>query len=713
MMLFLFLPVLIFGEAMTLKWHHVRGGISQALLLAGPGVIIGAFLMGSFVFLCLPSLGWSWNLCMVFGSILAATDPVAVVALLKSAGASPKLTILIIGESLLNDGTAMVLFTLFFDMVKGKVYNAGDIIAYFLKMALGAPLFGACVGAVSVFALSRANKPLSNDDVTVQIAITVCCAYMTFFMAEYECKMSGLLACCGAGAVFSCFAPPLILEHETMHHVWGMIEWAGNTLIFVLAGLIIGSKTIHEVTASDWGYLFLLFFMLLIIRVFIVGLLFPVLSNVGLKCSRNDAVFMAWAGLRGALGMALALIVQGEESEEHLEQSDTDRLFFFVGGIASLTLIINATTSKKVLELLGLLKLDTPDKLLVMEQIKKRLRDRLMKEVRHLQKDLQIEDAEDIIKHNSLLVSPDEPRNSSRALSTARDRTFSKRTSQSDVMKDLLAYVRTVFLEIVRVEYWKRIEDGRLPRQAYATQTLLYSIDNALDRVHKQRLRDWKWLKYEMQASLPVAYFALFVQKYASPNSYFHTWLDMLESRDEEFRVYVLSNFIEAHQSAQKKIFRFMGEEEGENDVAFRTPESSIVLTESENSVTEAVAMLTAIDRSVISNIKSRQAGRSILAHQIEYVNELVQEGLMSPVDSEKFLDLAQEDMDKLESRVRSEFREHVKITKSRRMTATMSFKQGDTTTISALQGLRPAVASRLTEKLVNDDNSDEEDEGI
>lgn len=67
--------------------------------------------------------------------------------------------------------------------------------------------------------------------------------------------------------------------------------------------------------------------------------------------------------------------------------------------------------------------------------------------------------------------------------------------------------------------------------------------------------------------------------------------------------------------------------------------------------------MLSAIDRSIISSIMSRQAGRSILAHQIEYVNELVQEGLMSPVDSEKFLDLAQADMDKLEARVRSEFR--------------------------------------------------------
>lgn len=67
--------------------------------------------------------------------------------------------------------------------------------------------------------------------------------------------------------------------------------------------------------------------------------------------------------------------------------------------------------------------------------------------------------------------------------------------------------------------------------------------------------------------------------------------------------------------------------------------------------------MLSTTDRSVISNIMSRQAGRSLLAHQIEYVNELVQEGLMSPKDSEKYLELAQADMDSLEARVRREFR--------------------------------------------------------
>ena len=130
----------------------------QALLMAGPGVLVGAFLMGSFVYYCMPMIDWGWNLCMVFGSILSATDPVAVVALLKDAGASPKLTILIIGESLMNDGTAMVLFTLYLNIMKGDSYSFSEVILFFVEETLGAPLVGVAFGLLAVYCLSKVNR---------------------------------------------------------------------------------------------------------------------------------------------------------------------------------------------------------------------------------------------------------------------------------------------------------------------------------------------------------------------------------------------------------------------------------------------------------------------------------------------------------------------------------------------------------------------------
>ena len=114
-----------------------------------------------------------------------------------------------------------------------------------------------------------------------------------------------------------------------------------------------------NVEASDWGYLFLLYFVLSILRVIIVIILYPALANVGLKCTKQDAAFMTWAGLRGALGMTLALIVQSEKHEENISNKDSDRIFFFVGGIAALTLLINATTANRLLDYLGLLSEDT------------------------------------------------------------------------------------------------------------------------------------------------------------------------------------------------------------------------------------------------------------------------------------------------------------------------------------------------------------------
>lgn len=141
LIIFVFLPVLLFGEAQTLSFHHVKKVFWPSFLLAVPGAVLSAWLLALIVKSTI-SPGWDWSLCWLFGSILCATDPVAVVAVLKTVTVNStshkRLTYLIIGETLLNDGSALVLY----GIIGSKSANApgGNVVQtfayYFLKVLL-------------------------------------------------------------------------------------------------------------------------------------------------------------------------------------------------------------------------------------------------------------------------------------------------------------------------------------------------------------------------------------------------------------------------------------------------------------------------------------------------------------------------------------------------------------------------------------------------
>jgi NhaP-type Na+/H+ or K+/H+ antiporter len=543
-------------------------------MIPNRSAVIGAYLVGGFVMYALP-LGWSWNLCMAFGSILAATDTVAVVALLKRSSASPKLTILIKGESLMNDGTAIVLFSLFIDQLVGVEYTALDITLYFLRMLFLSPLLGILIGLVTVYLMSFANSPLYEDDVTVQILLTLSCAYLSFFIAQYECSLSGILSCFAAGAMLSWFGPTIILEHETMHHVWGCLEWTGNTLVFLLAGLIVGNGTIQRLGTLEWGWLFVLYLVVVAARYLTIGMLYPLLSRIGVGCSLQDCHFMAWTGFRGAVAIALSLIVQHHYYEEWIPREDRDRVFFFVGGIAALTLLVNATTSQWILELAGLHNSSNPDKPLVIKQITDRLVDRLNHDVEAIQRSLKITSAEEISKYNSLLTLQPESVHEV-MLNLSQHGAAVLGLDESEVSAELLGYIRHVFLEMVRANYLQAISDGKLPRLSSATQSLLHSLDIASNDATRA-LKDWDVL--EKQLDQPSLFHLLLSSLRwiiassscgggsgcswccccAPVNHLIDYFNDRLVCANEELRVYILTNFIEAHEIAQKNLRLFMG----------------------------------------------------------------------------------------------------------------------------------------------------------
>jgi NhaP-type Na+/H+ or K+/H+ antiporter len=353
LMLYTLLPPLLFDEAMKLDAHQVQTCFIPSALLAAPGAAYGAW-MQSLVCYYMLGYGWSSLFCFMVGSVLCATDPVSVVGMLKSVSggstSTVKLTYLITGESLLNDGTALVLF----EAIVSEQYSSSfSIVTYFVKVLFISPLLGFALGLGCVYVLAITRRRLDPEDNIIQVAITISTAYLSFFIAQYTLGVSGILCCCAAGLVIAWRAPALILNPEHMEVVWSTLEWIGNTMIFMVAGLIVG-KYSHTIEARDIGSIFIIYITMMIIRLSMLGICYyPVKHGFIKEYSGKDVLFSAFGGLRGAISLALVLII-----EEHLDTMATDdvndhnryfpaedgyRAMFIICGVVFLTIVFNGT----------------------------------------------------------------------------------------------------------------------------------------------------------------------------------------------------------------------------------------------------------------------------------------------------------------------------------------------------------------------------------
>lgn len=154
------------------------------------------------------------------------------------------------------------------------------------------------------------------------------------------------------------------------------------------------------------------------------------------------------------------------------------------------------------------------------------------------------------------------------------------RGPNAEVIPEVLAYVRTVFLELVRVKYWQLIESGKLPRLSHTAQFLLYSVDVGVDEVYDiNGLRDWNAIEEHLEY-VPF-YIKLLMNLFGASWGFSTGFLAWFLSRREKRAVYILTSFIEAHEHAQSKIHAFLGGGAVQDDVSAQTPEELRVKTES------------------------------------------------------------------------------------------------------------------------------------
>jgi len=217
----------------------------------------------------------------MYGSIVSATDPVAVVALLKELGASKRLATMIEGESLLNDGTAMVVFLVLIDLVEGNTLTAGEIITMFVRLSFGGIILGILGGIILAQILSR----LHNDAIR-EMNATVFTSYMLFYIAESTpLHVSGILAIVALGLYMTTSGKTQISAESahSVHGVWGYIGFIAETVIFIISGVIMGVRATESNTITYIDYLKLLgiYVGLHFIRFFTIFVSWPLLRKIG------------------------------------------------------------------------------------------------------------------------------------------------------------------------------------------------------------------------------------------------------------------------------------------------------------------------------------------------------------------------------------------------------------------------------------------------
>jgi NhaP-type Na+/H+ or K+/H+ antiporter len=354
--LFIFLPALLYEASGSVDIHIFGRAGMQMLLLAGPGVIISTVLTATVVQEIF-DYGWTWNEALCFGAMMSATDPVAVVALLGELGASKRLSLLIEGESLLNDGTAMVVFMVFEKAMGAGAppLTGGTCVESFVQLAGGGVVLGWVVGQVTVLMLANII-----DDPACEITLTLTAAYGGFFLAEGSAiGASGVLTVVIIGLTMSYSGTTALSPgvHHFMHEFWHMMGFLANTIIFILSGLIIVEKYHDEsIRNYDWGLCFALWLALNLVRGFVVALMSPILVRLGYGLSFSQACVVVWGGLRGAVGLALAMIV---EHDPAVSERVGQLFLFHMAGIVILTLLVNGSTTGMLVRYLKLHKTGT------------------------------------------------------------------------------------------------------------------------------------------------------------------------------------------------------------------------------------------------------------------------------------------------------------------------------------------------------------------
>ncbi len=353
--LYVFLPTLIFESAYNMDARLLRRNLSPVLTLAAPGLIVSTGVIGLIVWATTPL---NLPAALLLGAILSATDPVAVIALFKQMGAPKRLAILVEGESLFNDATALVAAKILLAVVLAGYFSWDAAMAGaagFIYVFAGGVLTGWILGLFTGWILGKIST-----EPQIEISLTTVLAYLSFYLAEGVLHVSGIMAVVAAGIVMGGWGRTKISTPVVgyMNHFWEYLAFVANALIFLLVGLSIGLPAL-------WNSLPLLFWVVLAMLISRAILIYGTMPLIGRlpgsqPVERSYQTIMFWGGLRGAIALAIVLSLPEFQHSELFMPLTTGAVLF--------TLLVQGLTIEKLMRYFGLDRPPLSDRLALLER---------------------------------------------------------------------------------------------------------------------------------------------------------------------------------------------------------------------------------------------------------------------------------------------------------------------------------------------------------
>ncbi|ORU92946.1 MAG: sodium:proton antiporter [Cycloclasticus sp. symbiont of Poecilosclerida sp. M] len=334
---FIILPVLIFEAAWHLKPALLRRWLAPIIALATVGVLASCFAMAGIIYFAIDNpQNFPWIAALLTGSILSATDPIAIVTQLRAIKAPDDLAVLFEGESLFNDATAIVLFTLILAMATGEIDTEENYLAYFSAVFFGGLLFGLVFGLiVTILCLLLANSSATTLILTLS-------AFSSFYIAEHLIHVSGIMTVMVVALVTRFSFKELENDlAKGVSYTWGWLGMFFNNLLFCIMGLVITLGMFQE----QWLAMLIAIIAALLARtvaIFSCCLLIRPIKAVSLAWQ----TLLVWGGLRGAIAIALVLSLPISLPYWWIIQS-------MVFGVVIFSLLVQGTTNKRLLKTLN------------------------------------------------------------------------------------------------------------------------------------------------------------------------------------------------------------------------------------------------------------------------------------------------------------------------------------------------------------------------